>query len=60
MEVVSTLNSVSSENEKTTTACNFETMTMNSFHNSTLFERPNRKIWIYANIAIRSFMVAEL
>ena len=31
MEVVSTSNLVSSENEKTTTACNFQTMAMNSF-----------------------------
>ena len=31
MEVGSTSNLVSSENEKTTTACNFQTMAMNSF-----------------------------
>ena len=31
MEIVSTLNLASSENEKTTTACNFQTMTMSSF-----------------------------
>ena len=31
MEVVSTSNLVSSENEKTTTACNFQTMARNSF-----------------------------
>ena len=31
MEVVSTLNVVSSEKEKTTTACNFQAMAMNSF-----------------------------
>ena len=31
METVSTLNLVSSETEKTTTACNFQTMAMNSF-----------------------------
>ena len=30
MEVVSTLNLVSLENEKITTACNFQTMAMNS------------------------------
>ena len=31
MEVVSTSNLVSSENEETKTACNFQTMAMNSF-----------------------------
>ena len=31
VEVVSTSNLVSSENEKATTACNFQTMAMNSF-----------------------------
>ena len=31
MDVVSTSNLVSSENEKKTTACNFQTMAMNSF-----------------------------
>ena len=31
MEVVSTWNVVSSENEKITTACNFQAMAMNSF-----------------------------
>ena len=31
MEAVSNSNLVSSENEKATTACNFQTMAMNSF-----------------------------
>ena len=31
MDVVSTSNLVSSENKKKTTACNFQTMAMNSF-----------------------------
>ena len=36
MEVASTLNLVSSETEKTTTAYNFHTMTMNSFMSNDL------------------------
>ena len=31
IKIVSTSNIVSSENEKTTTACSFQTMAMNSF-----------------------------
>ena len=50
MEVISTSNLVSSKTEKTS-ACNFQTMAMNSFVYATWFdERPKRKLFIYANM----------
>ena len=50
MEVISTSNLVSLKNEKTS-ACNFQTMAINFFVYATWFdERPNRKLFIYANM----------
>ena len=50
MEVVSTSNLASSETEKTTTASNFLTWLCH--------ERPNRKLYIYANMKL--FMKVEM
>ena len=54
MEVVLTSNLVSSENEKKTTAYNFQTMAMNSFVTCTtpFDERPNGNLWIFANMKL--------
>ena len=60
MKVVSTLNLVPSETEKTTTVCNFQTMAMNSFVMS--HDLMRRQIGSYENerLLIRSFMMAGL
>ena len=60
MEVVSTSNLLSSETEKTTTACNFQTMTMNSFVIS--HDLMRGQIGGHANerLLICSFMMVEL
>ena len=64
MEVVSTSKLVSSENEKTTTACNFQTMTMNSFVIPHDLMRGQIGGYVCIAIckheAIRSFMMAKL
>ena len=48
MEVVSTSNLGSLETEKATTACNFQTMVMNSFVILSFEKRANRKLCINA------------
>ena len=64
MEVVSTSKLISSENEKTTTACNFQTMTMNSFVIPPDLMRGQIGGYVCIAIckheAIRSFMMAKL
>ena len=55
MEVVSTLNLVSSEIEKARTACNFQTMLIISFvmsYDLDLMRGETGKLWIYANIKL--------
>ena len=57
--MVSTSNLVSSENEKTTAACNFQTMAMNSFVTShDLMKSQIGGIWC-KHKAIHSFAMAE-
>ena len=60
MEVLSTSNLASSEIEKTTTACKFQTTAMNSFVMPHDLKRDGIGSYAYMqNEAIRSFMMAE-
>ena len=60
MELVSISNLVSSETEKSTVACNFQTLAMNYFAMS--HDLMKGQIGRYGNkrLLIRSFMMAEL